>query len=58
MAGGTHEGLFYRPTVLADVPTDAPAYANEVFGPVAPVVKFSTLDEAGQLAKLRVVEKK
>ena len=23
-AGGTYEGLFYRPTVLADVPTDAP----------------------------------
>src|SRR5574340_642589 len=50
VAGGTHEGLFYRPTVLADVPIDAPAYANEVFGPVAPVVKFSTLDEAVALA--------
>ena len=23
-AGGTYEGLFYRPTVLADVPTDSP----------------------------------
>jgi benzaldehyde dehydrogenase (NAD) len=27
-----------------------PAYANEVFGPVAPVVQFSTLDEAIALA--------
>lgn len=49
-AGGTYEGLFYRPTVLADVPLDAPAYAQEVFGPVACVVKFSTLDEAVALA--------
>lgn len=36
-AGGTYEGLFYQPTVLADVTTGMPAYANEVFGPVAPV---------------------
>ncbi|MFF5988323.1 benzaldehyde dehydrogenase [Prauserella flavalba] len=49
-AGGTHEGLFYRPTVLADVPTTAPAYAHEVFGPVAPVVPFSTVPEAVALA--------
>ncbi|MGH1564514.1 benzaldehyde dehydrogenase [Mumia sp. DW29H23] len=49
-AGGTYEGLFYRPTVLADSPLDAPAYCEEVFGPVASVVKFSTLDEAVKLA--------
>ena len=49
-AGGTYEGLFYRPTVLADVPLTAPAYAQEIFGPVAPVVAFSTLDEAAALA--------
>ncbi|HUZ41193.1 MAG TPA: aldehyde dehydrogenase family protein [Acidimicrobiales bacterium] len=49
-AGGTYEDLFYRPTVLADVPTTAPAYCEEVFGPVAPVVSFSTLDEAVALA--------
>jgi benzaldehyde dehydrogenase (NAD) len=48
--GGTFEGLFYRPTVLADVPTQAPAYAEEVFGPVAPVVPFDTIDEAVALA--------
>jgi len=49
-AGGTYEGLFYRPTVLADVAPAMPAYASEVFGPVAPVVRFSTLDEAAKLA--------
>jgi benzaldehyde dehydrogenase (NAD) len=49
-AGGTYEGLFYRPTVLADVTPDVPAYANEVFGPVAPVTRFSTIEEAAKLA--------
>lgn len=49
-AGGTYEGLFYRPTVLADVTPETPAYANEVFGPVAPVTRFSSLDEAAKLA--------
>jgi benzaldehyde dehydrogenase (NAD) len=49
-AGGTFEGLFYRPTVLADLSTEAPAYANEVFGPVAPVMRFATADEAVKLA--------
>jgi benzaldehyde dehydrogenase (NAD) len=49
-AGGTFEGLFYRPTVLGEVTPDMPAYAQEVFGPVAPVMAFSTLDEAAALA--------
>jgi benzaldehyde dehydrogenase (NAD) len=49
-AGGTYEGLFYRPTVLSGVPADAPAYAEEVFGPVAPVTSFSSVEEAASLA--------
>jgi benzaldehyde dehydrogenase (NAD) len=49
-AGGTYEGLFYQPTVLADVAPAMPAYANEVFGPVAPVVRFGTAEEAAKLA--------
>jgi benzaldehyde dehydrogenase (NAD) len=49
-AGGTHDGLFYRPTVLDAVRTDMPAYAQEVFGPVAPVVRFASVDEAARLA--------
>jgi benzaldehyde dehydrogenase (NAD) len=47
-AGGTYEGLFYRPTVLSDVPLTAPAYVQEIFGPVAPVV--AELDQAVTLA--------
>jgi benzaldehyde dehydrogenase (NAD) len=49
-AGGTYEGLFYQPTVLADVAPAMPAYAGEVFGPVAPVVRFGTAEEAAKLA--------
>ncbi len=49
-AGGTYEDLFYRPTVLANTPKDAAAYCEEVFGPVASVVSYSTDDEAVALA--------
>jgi benzaldehyde dehydrogenase (NAD) len=49
-AGGTHQGLFYRPTVLAEADTSSPAYREEVFGPVAPVVPFDSIDEAVALA--------
>jgi len=49
-AGGTYEDLFYRPTVLADVSLTAPAYVEEVFGPVAPVTKVSSVDDAIKLA--------
>lgn len=50
VAGGTHRELFYRPTVLAGVGDDTPAYAEEVFGPVAPVRSFATEEEAVELA--------
>jgi len=49
-AGGTHDGRFYQPTVLVDLAEDSPAWKDEIFGPVAPVMKFSTLDEAVALA--------
>jgi benzaldehyde dehydrogenase (NAD) len=49
-AGGSFEGLFYRPTVLTDVPTDAPAYAQEIFGPVAPVTPFDSIDDVVKMA--------
>ncbi len=45
-AGGTHDGPFYRPTVLTGVDPDSPAFAEEIFGPVAPVVPYDTVDEA------------
>jgi len=50
-AGGTHEGLFYRPTVLAEVRPDMAAWREEIFGPVAPVLPFGSLDEAIKMAR-------
>jgi succinyl-CoA reductase len=44
------KGFFYTPTVLADVPKDALALAEEVFGPVAPITTFETIDEAIEIA--------
>jgi benzaldehyde dehydrogenase (NAD) len=48
--GGTHEGLFYRPTVLTEVTTELPAWTDEIFGPVAPVVTFESDTDAIALA--------
>ena len=39
-------GYFYRPGILAQVPESAPAYAEEVFGPVAMLFRVSNLDDA------------
>ena len=41
---------FYTPTVLADVSSDMICTKEETFGPVAPVVRFETEDEAIALA--------
>src|SRR5690606_40314994 len=49
LAGGKYDGLFYRPTVLGNVPVDSPAFRQEIFGPVAPVVTYDTVDEAIEL---------
>ncbi|WP_025272512.1 NAD-dependent succinate-semialdehyde dehydrogenase [Haloglycomyces albus] len=43
-------GHFYRPTVLADVPTEARMAKEEIFGPVAPISVFDTEDEALRMA--------
>lgn len=39
-------GLFWQPTILADVPDDAKVMHEEPFGPLAVVAPFDTLDEA------------
>ncbi|HUA75502.1 MAG TPA: NAD-dependent succinate-semialdehyde dehydrogenase [Solirubrobacteraceae bacterium] len=39
-------GYFYAPTVLDRVPEDARLLAEEIFGPVAPVVAFSSDEQA------------
>ncbi|MFG3248694.1 NAD-dependent succinate-semialdehyde dehydrogenase [Streptomyces sp. NPDC048187] len=39
-------GYYFAPTVLTEVPEDAELMSEEPFGPLAPVVSFSDLDEA------------
>ena len=47
LAGGTHEGAYYTPTVVADVTTDMRIFYEECFGPVIGVAKAK--DEADAL---------
>ncbi len=53
LTGGSrdnHGPLFYKPTVLADVPPDALIFHQETFGPVAAIAPFDTEDEAVAVA--------
>ncbi|MEU2358655.1 NAD-dependent succinate-semialdehyde dehydrogenase [Streptomyces misionensis] len=54
LAAGGHTldrpGYFHEPTVLTNVPATARVMREEIFGPVAPIVTFSTEQEALELA--------
>ncbi len=43
-------GTFYEPTVLADVTPTMKIFREETFGPVAPLIRFSSDDEVVELA--------
>jgi succinate-semialdehyde dehydrogenase/glutarate-semialdehyde dehydrogenase len=43
-------GNFYEPTVLVDIPKNAPAYHEELFGPVASLFRVGGIEEAVTLA--------
>ncbi len=43
-------GYYYQPTVLDSVPPGAGILSEEIFGPVAPIVRFTDPDEAIRLA--------
>jgi 5-carboxymethyl-2-hydroxymuconic-semialdehyde dehydrogenase len=43
-------GLYYRPTLLTDLPAGAEALTEEIFGPVLTLQTFGTEDEAVTLA--------
>jgi succinate-semialdehyde dehydrogenase/glutarate-semialdehyde dehydrogenase len=43
-------GNFYAPTVLTDVPENAPAYRDELFGPVAALFRVRDVNDAIRLA--------
>jgi len=48
--GGRHDGLYYEPTVLTEVGPEMRIYREETFGPVAPVIRAASLDEAVAIA--------
>lgn len=50
VAGGTRDGAFYAPTVLADVTSDMDAYREEFFGPVGVVYRVADEEAAVELA--------
>ena len=43
-------GFYYAPTVLTDIPQGAPAYSEELFGPVAMLFRVRGIEEAIALA--------
>ncbi len=50
LTGHRRDGAVYAPTVLSDVRNDYPVAARELFGPVASIIGFDSLDEAIQIA--------
>ncbi len=52
LGGAPHDlgPCFYQPTVLTGVTAGMPVFDNEIFGPVAPVVRFEDEAEAIRLA--------
>jgi len=54
LAGGKRDDPYYPPTVLRDVAPGMPAFAEEIFGPVAPVTTFR--DDAGAVELANATE--
>lgn len=52
VGGAPHDlgGNYYQPTVLSEVSSDMAVFRNEIFGPVAPVVRFSSEEEVIAMA--------
>ncbi len=46
----TLSGNYYEPTILTNIPKDSPAYAEELFGPVASLFRVRNVEDAIQLA--------
>jgi succinate-semialdehyde dehydrogenase/glutarate-semialdehyde dehydrogenase len=50
MCGGERDGTFYSPTVLGDIRPGMPAFDEELFGPVAALIRARSEEEALTLA--------
>jgi acyl-CoA reductase-like NAD-dependent aldehyde dehydrogenase len=49
-AGGHRRNAFMEPTVLTEVPVEVPLFKEETFGPVAPLVRFTSVEDAIRMA--------
>jgi benzaldehyde dehydrogenase (NAD) len=50
VAGGTTDGPYFRPTVVADVSRSSRLWTEEIFAPIAPVLVVDDDDSAVQIA--------
>ena len=50
LCGGKYQNAVYYPTLMVDVTLDMRCMTEEVFGPVAPVMKITSLEEAMEIS--------
>ena len=50
LVGNVRNGALYSPTVVDRVTPDMPLVLQETFGPVSPVIRFKTIDDAIRIA--------
>lgn len=50
VCGGTYDGNYFQPTVIADVTPSMSVFQKELFGPVASVIKAKDANDAIQIA--------
>lgn len=50
LTGGKRENAFFQPTVMDNVTTDMDLVVSETFGPVAPIIRVGSIDEAINVA--------
>lgn len=50
IAGGTHEGQFYQPTILTEVTPEMRIYHEESFGPVVSLIRAEDAEDALRVA--------
>lgn len=46
LGGEAGVGLFFNPTIIADLTNESPLVKEEQFGPALPIIKFSNIEEA------------
>ena len=50
LTGGKRKGAFYTPTILDHVTSRMKIIKNETFGPVSPIIRINSVDEAFEVA--------